>query len=137
MMVGTALYVRPVQAMGGAVTPRSDLYRLRWVLYELITGRPPFVGDESVAIIGQHLNANPVAPSWHRPDCPSGLETLVLRLLEKDPGKRPASAGEVTEALAAVSAGSKTATIEAAVETPGAYDPLYQRVFVGREQELH
>ena len=87
MMVGTALYLAPEQAMGGEVTPRSDLYSLGCVLYELVTGRPPFVGDESVAIIGQHLNANPVAPSWHRPDCPQALEALILRLLEKDPAQ--------------------------------------------------
>src|ERR1700726_2012659 len=99
------------------------------MLYEMVCGRPPFVGDESVAIIGQHLNANPVSPSWHRPDCPNGLETLILRLLEKDPSRRPASAEEVREALVSVSSGS-TSTIEAAAETPGANDPLYQRVFV-------
>src|SRR6266566_4808119 len=99
MMVGTVSYMPPEQATGGQVTPRSDLYSLGAMLYELVTGRPPFVGDEAVAIIGQHLNTPPVAPSWHRPDCPPGLEALILRLLEKDPGKRPASAGEVREAL--------------------------------------
>ncbi len=71
--------------------PRSDLYSLGAMLYEMVCGRPPFVGDESVAIIGQHLNTPPVAPSWHRPDCPPALEALILRLLEKDPAKRPAS----------------------------------------------
>src|SRR5207248_3226361 len=99
MMVGTVSYMPPEQATGGEVTPRSDLYSLGAMLYELVTGRPPFVGDEAVAIIGQHLNTPPVAPTWHRPDCPPGLETLILRLLEKDPSKRPASASEVREAL--------------------------------------
>src|SRR5207247_9883440 len=50
-----------------------------------------------------HLSTPPVAPAWHRPDCPAGLEALMLRLLEKDPGRRPASAGAVREALAAIS----------------------------------
>src|SRR5438067_7935094 len=95
----------PEQAMGGEVTPRSDLYSFGAMLYEMVCGRPPFVGDESVAIIGQHLNTPPVAPTWHRPDCPPGLEALILRLLEKDPGRRPASANEVASALAAVEAG--------------------------------
>jgi len=99
MMVGTVSYMPPEQATGGEVTPRSDLYSLGAMLYELVTGRPPFVGDEAVAIIGQHLNTPPVAPTWHRPDCPPGLEALILRLLEKDPSKRPSSAGEVREAL--------------------------------------
>ena len=91
MMVGTVNYMPPEQAMGGEVTPQSDLYSLGYMLYEMVTGRPPFVGDESVAIIGQHLNTPPVAPTWHRPDCPTGLEALILRLLEKDASKRPAS----------------------------------------------
>src|SRR6266581_1557829 len=99
MMVGTVLYMPPEQALGGDVTPRSDLYSLGAMLYEMVCGRPPFVGDESVAIIGQHLNIPPVAPTWHRPDCPVGLEALILRLLEKDPAKRPASAAAVREAL--------------------------------------
>src|SRR5207249_2473060 len=100
LMVGTVSYMPPEQAMGGEVTPRSDLYALGAMLYELVTGRPPFVGDESVAIISQHLNTPPVVPSWHRPDLPPTLETLILRLLEKDPNKRPGSAGEVREILA-------------------------------------
>ena len=99
MMVGTVSYMPPEQAMGGEVTPQSDLYSLGAMLYEMVCGRPPFVGDESVAIIGQHLNTPPVAPTWHRPDCPPGLEALILRLLEKDASKRPASATEVRHAL--------------------------------------
>ena len=89
MMVGTVSYMPPEQALGGEVGPRSDLYSLGAMLYEMVCGRPPFVGDESVAIIGQHLNTPPVAPSWHRPDCPPALEALILRLLEKDPTNAP------------------------------------------------
>src|SRR5439155_13040810 len=100
MMVGTVHYMPPEQAIGGEVTPRSDLYSLGAMLYELATGRPPFVGDESVAIITQHLNTPPVAPSWHVPDLPPGLESVILRLLEKDPSKRLASATDVRQALA-------------------------------------
>jgi len=102
MMVGTVAYMPPEQAMGGEVTARSDLYSLGAMLYEMVTGRPPFVGDESVAIITQHLNTAPVFPSWHSPDVPAGLEALILRLLEKDPAKRPASAAEVLTALESV-----------------------------------
>src|SRR5205823_759022 len=102
MMVGTVSYMPPEQAMGGEISPRSDLYSLGAMLYEMVCGRPPFVGDESVAIIGQHLNTPPVAPTWHRPDCPVGLEALILRLLEKDPQKRPATAAEVAAALSVV-----------------------------------
>ncbi len=65
MMVGTVSYLPPEQAMGGEVTPRADLYSLGAMLYEMVTGRPPFLGDDSVAIIGQHINTPPVAPTWH------------------------------------------------------------------------
>ncbi len=135
MMVGTVSYMPPEQAMGGEVTPQSDLYSLGAMLYEMVCGRPPFVGDESVAIIGQHLNTPPVAPSWHRPDCPPGLEALILRLLEKDATKRPASASEVKEALASVDLNTVGAPSES-TEAPHEHGPLYHRIFVGRENEL-
>jgi tetratricopeptide (TPR) repeat protein len=126
----------PEQAMGGEVIPQSDLYSLGAMLYEMVCGRPPFVGDESVAIIGQHLNTPPVAPSWHRPDCPPGLEALILRLLEKDASKRPASAAEVREALASISTATVAASVHEQVTSPHEHEPLYRRVFVGREQEV-
>ena len=97
--LGTAAYMAPEQAMGQPADARSDLYSLGCVLYELLTGRPPFVGDDTVAVVTQHLNTPPVAPSWHRAEVPPGLEALVLRLLEKDPGKRPQSAAEAGQAL--------------------------------------
>ncbi len=95
MMVGTVSYMPPEQAMGGEVTPRADLYSLGAMLYEMVTGRPPFLGDDSVAIIGQHINTPPVAPSWHNSDCPRALEALILRLLAKDPSERPQSVSDV------------------------------------------
>jgi serine/threonine protein kinase len=112
------------------------------MLYEMVTGRPPFVGDESVAIITQHLNTPPVAPSWHNPELPERLEALILQLLEKDASRRPSSATEVREQLASV------ALTPARME-PGqsllpngeggsegrAQNPLYRRIFVGREAE--
>ncbi len=142
MMVGTVSYMPPEQATGGEITPRSDLYSLGAMLYEMACGRPPFVGDDSVAIIGQHLNTPPVSPSWHRPEVPVGLEGLILRLLEKDPTKRPESATAVRQALESidlslgddVGAGSLR---PAPTDGPRAMDnPLYRRTFVGRENEL-
>jgi hypothetical protein len=137
MMVGTVNYMPPEQAMGGEITPRSDLYALGAMLYEMVCGRPPFIGDESVAIIGQHLNTPPVAPSWHRPDCPPALEGLILRLLEKDPAKRPGSAKEVRDALQsiALSPAARPQTVVQDLPTAGE-NPLYRRTFVGRENEV-
>jgi serine/threonine protein kinase len=133
MMVGTVTYMPPEQAMGGKVTAKVDLYSLGAMLYEMVTGHPPFVGDDSVAIIGQHINTPPVSPTWHRADLPPALETLILQLLEKDPEKRPESAAVVLQALEAIEAGKIEK--EPSTEAP-AENPLYRRVFVGREQEL-
>jgi tetratricopeptide (TPR) repeat protein len=135
MMVGTVAYMPPEQAMGGKVTNKADLYSLGAMLYEMVTGRPPFVGDDSVAIIGQHINTPPVSPAWHRAELPPALETLILQLLDKDPQRRPASAHDVYQALESIEAGkiSKEPTKEASTL---AENPLYRRVFVGREQEL-
>jgi hypothetical protein len=136
MMVGTVSYMPPEQATGGEVGPHSDLYSLGAMLYEMVCGRPPFVGDESVAIIGQHLNTAPVAPSWHRPECPAALEVLILQLLAKNPRERPGSATAVRETLERLEAEPEAAPAaegERAVNAPG---PIYGRTFVGREHEL-
>jgi tetratricopeptide (TPR) repeat protein len=121
--------------MGGQVSEKADLYSLGAMLYEMAAGRPPFVGDDSVSIIGQHINTPPVSPAWHRADLPSALETLILQLLEKDPDRRPSSAADVLQALESIDADkfSKEASQEASVI---AENPLYRKVFVGRESEL-
>jgi tetratricopeptide (TPR) repeat protein len=137
MTVGTVSYLPPEQAIGTEVTPQSDLYSLGAMLYEMVTGRPPFIGDDTIAIIGQHLNTPPVSPSWHNPEIPPAMEVLILRLLEKNAAQRFASALEMGRALESIQRG----TIE---EEPGKEDaqeeksgPLYRQVFVGREIELN
>jgi len=135
MMVGTYYYMPPEQAMGGEVTAKADLYSLGAMLYEMVTGRPPFPGDDAVAVIGQHINTPPVSPSWHRPDLPSPLAALIMRLLEKDPQKRPASATEVLKALEAIESGT-AGKVDSKEAAKLAENPLYRRVFVGREPEL-
>ena len=142
MMVGTVSYMPPEQAMGGDASPQSDLYSFGAMLYEMVTGRPPFLGDDPVAIIGQHLNTPPVAPTWHRPDLPVQLESLILQLLEKDPAKRPVSAAEVGQTLESIDFGGPASLDldgpEPPQEAPSlAGSPLYRRAFVGREEELH
>ncbi|MFQ6029876.1 MAG: serine/threonine-protein kinase, partial [Dehalococcoidia bacterium] len=124
MMVGTVSYMPPEQAMGGEVTPRADLYSLGAMLYEMVTGRPPFLGDDSVAIIGQHINTPPVAPTWHSPECPRPLEALILRLLAKDPAERPESASDVLAALDGIDLDAATEDVAPSVDGAHALDSL-------------
>jgi class 3 adenylate cyclase len=136
MLVGTVAYMAPEQAMGRAIDAKGDLYALGAMLYEMLTGRPPFLGDDAVTVISQHVNTPPVAPSWHTPDVPPALDALVQQLLQKDPAKRPANAAAVIEALrrietvSAVPAAAPEPTRAAA--RPGT---IWGR-FVGRREEL-
>jgi class 3 adenylate cyclase len=99
MMVGTVAYMPPEQALGRTPDARSDLYALGAMLYETVTGRPPFLGDDAVGVISQHINTAPVDPSWHNPECPKPLEALILRLLAKSPDERPATAQDVAQEI--------------------------------------
>ena len=99
MIVGTAAYMAPEQALGQAIDGRTDLYALGVVLYELATGRLPFTGDDPLTIISQHVHAPVVPPRVLRSDIPRPLEAIILRLLAKDPAQRFASAGETRTAL--------------------------------------
>jgi len=136
MMVGTVSYMPPEQAMGGEVTPRSDLYSLGAMLYEMVTGRPPFLGDDSVAIIGQHINTPPVAPTWHNSECPRPLEALIMRLLAKNPSDRPESATDVLSALDGIDLGTSVEQPAAGLDEAHALDSLAGGVFVGRQREM-
>jgi len=136
MMVGTVAYMPPEQAMGGEVTPKSDLYSLGAMLYEMVTGRPPFLGDDAVAIIGQHINTPPVSPTWHNPRCPRPLEALILRLLAKDPSERPGSAADVVAALEAIDIGAGVEESSTDSGDAHALDGLAGGVFVGRQREM-
>jgi class 3 adenylate cyclase len=137
MMLGTAAYMPPEQALGREADARSDLYSLGCVWYEMVTGRPPFLGDDAVGIISQHINTAPVAPSWHNPEVPRALENLILSLLAKDPQERPESATAVGEELGRI---QQVSIEQAAVEPSPAVTDVHQAGawgrFVGRRQEL-
>ena len=134
MMVGTVSYMPPEQATAGEITAKADLYSLGAMLYEMVTGRPPFVGDDSVSVIGQHINIQPISPTWHRADLPSAFDSLIMLLLEKDPEKRPTSAKDVLAALESIEKDDiKEPTVDQQVPTE---NPIYRRIFVGRENEL-
>jgi len=92
LVLGTAAYMSPEQATGGRIGPRSDLYSLGVVMYEMLTGELPFAGDDPVAVAMKHANAPLRPPKEIEPGIPGALNDLVVRLLAKDPGDRPASA---------------------------------------------
>ena len=104
-IVGTVTYMPPEQIAGGEVTARSDLYALGVVLYEMVCGRPPFMGYDTPSVVRQHLETEPVSPTWHNPRCPRPLEALILRMMSKDPKRRPRSAADVIKALEGIQLG--------------------------------
>jgi eukaryotic-like serine/threonine-protein kinase len=133
-LVGTVAYLPPEQALGDPASPRSDLYSLGGLLYDMLTGQPPFPGDDAVSIISQHLHADPVPPSRHNPEVPEALDRVVLRLLAKSPDDRPENAAEAREALLASLEERPDEREEPKPANP--LESLAGGVFVGREQEL-
>jgi eukaryotic-like serine/threonine-protein kinase len=101
-VLGTAHYMSPEQCEGAEIDERSDLYSLGCVLYELLTGRPPFPAGGQRAIMNKHMNTPPTDPRILRPDIPRELDGIVLEMLAKDPGDRPADADVVAARLDAV-----------------------------------
>ncbi|MFF5446965.1 protein kinase [Streptomyces sp. NPDC012888] len=97
--IGSPAYMAPEQAMGGAVGPRTDLYALGVLLYELLSGSVPFAGSTALGVLHRHLYEPPLPVRQLRPEIPAQLEALLLHLLAKDPQDRPASAQEVYESL--------------------------------------
>jgi len=106
-VIGTAQYLSPEQARGEAVDARSDVYSLGCVLYEMLTGEPPFVGDTPVAVAYQHVREDPVAPSQRHPGISPELDAVVLKALAKNPDNRYQSAAEMRADLVRVHSGEK------------------------------
>ena len=106
-VIGTAQYLSPEQARGESVDPRSDVYSLGCVLYEIITGVPPFVGDSPVAVAYQHVREDPVPPSQRHAGISPGLDAVVLKALAKNPDNRYQTAAEMRADLVRVHSGEK------------------------------
>ncbi|CAN5725655.1 Stk1 family PASTA domain-containing Ser/Thr kinase [soil metagenome] len=104
-VLGTASYLSPEQAQGTPVDARTDIYSLGAVLYELLTGRPPFMGDSPVAVAYKQVNETPALPSSLNPAVPAPLDAVVMKALSKNPSNRYQSAEEFSADLARVIAG--------------------------------
>lgn len=136
VLVGTAAYVPPEHLQGKKLDARSDLYSLGVILYEMASGRPPFVGDSLVSLIAQHLHAKPVAPSHHNPEVAQALDTFILSLLAKEPNDRPQSAKEVAHILQTLTLAGETKSPSVAAAPAHALDGLANEIFVGRDYEM-
>jgi eukaryotic-like serine/threonine-protein kinase len=98
-VLGTASYLSPEQAQGGQIDQRSDLYSLGCVLYEMLTGRPPFTADSPVAVASKHVLEQPTPPSGVNHDVSPELDAVVMRALSKNPDNRYQDAAEMKEDL--------------------------------------
>ncbi|MEZ0339183.1 Stk1 family PASTA domain-containing Ser/Thr kinase [Mycobacterium sp. pV006] len=104
-VIGTAQYLSPEQARGVKVDARSDVYSLGCVLYEILTGQPPFVGDSPVAVAYQHVREDPVPPSQRHSGISPDLDAVVLKALAKNPDNRYQTAAEMRADLVRVHSG--------------------------------
>ena len=118
-VIGTAQYLSPEQARGERVDSRSDLYSTGCLLYELLTGRPPFTGDSPVAIAYQHVRENPVPPSRVDPDVPPWADAIVLKAMAKSPADRYQTAADMRADLQRAASGMPVATPPSRPAPPG------------------
>jgi tetratricopeptide (TPR) repeat protein/predicted Ser/Thr protein kinase len=131
-IVGTVFYLAPELATGHGIDHRADLYSLGVMLYELTTGELPFIDNDPVAVISQHLHAPVVPTRAKNSEIPPALDNLILRLLSKDPDDRPTSAAEVRKLL------ERPDILEEAPvpEELSLLDRIVRGRLVGREREL-
>ena len=134
MIVGTVAYMAPEQVLRGEADARSDLYSLGCVLYETLTGKTPFVSDDPLSVISQHIAAPPVSPRWANPHLPTALEAIVMKLLAKDPAERYPSAAVLMQVLEDIRRGADTGV--AAAPSPSILEALRWSKLVGRDRDL-
>ncbi|HHH30947.1 MAG TPA: serine/threonine-protein kinase PknK, partial [Polyangiaceae bacterium] len=127
--MGTPPYMSPEQIRGRALDARADLYALGCILYECLTGAPPFMGSP-VSVLNAHLRDDPIPPSALVEGVPEELETLVLRLLAKEPRDRIGYASEVAEALAELT--EVASTPAPSIPVPSSRPYLYRPELAGR-----
>ncbi|QKT05779.1 Stk1 family PASTA domain-containing Ser/Thr kinase [Gordonia sp. X0973] len=106
-VMGTAQYLSPEQARGLKVDPRSDIYSMGCVLFELLTGEPPFTGDSPVAVAHQHVHEDPPLPSDLRSDISPALDSVILKAISKNPENRYQTAAELRADMIRVLSGQR------------------------------
>ena len=129
-VIGTAQYLSPEQARGESVDARSDLYSAACLLYELLTGRPPFTGDSPVSVAYQHVREQPEKPSRHNPRISARLDEVLMRGLAKDRRDRYQDASAFSAALSAARDGHDPAPETAATQAIAVSAPAAPRVTV-------
>ncbi|MDT0445937.1 Stk1 family PASTA domain-containing Ser/Thr kinase [Streptomyces johnsoniae] len=121
-VIGTAQYLSPEQAKGETVDARSDLYSTGCLLYELLTVRPPFIGDSPVAVAYQHVREEPQPPSVYDPEITPDTDAIVLKALMKDPDYRYQSADEMRADIEAALDGRPVGAAAGLGAAPYGYD---------------
>jgi serine/threonine-protein kinase len=106
-VIGTAQYLSPEQARGESVDARSDVYSVGCLLYELVTGAPPFTGDSPVSVAYQHVREDPRLPSSINPEIPPELDAILLKAMSKNPANRYQSAADMRNDLLRAIAGQR------------------------------
>ena len=137
MFIGTVFYMAPEQTLGEEVDDRADLYALGVMLYELTAGRLPFIADDPISVITQHLYAPVVPPSTYNQLIPDELDRLILRLMSKSPAERPASAAETARLLESINQNRSEAVMPPPALSSGSILARIARGrLVGRQVEL-
>ncbi|MBI5369004.1 MAG: serine/threonine protein kinase, partial [Planctomycetes bacterium] len=128
---GTLNYMSPEVINQGMVDKRADLYSFGVVLYEAVCGRVPFKASNAIALLRMHLETEAEPPRTHRPDCPPVLEHIILKLLQKDPSRRYASANQIVQEI------NRSTGRDFALETPRTMESyILSGRFTGRALEL-